>query len=317
MPKYRQNLPQLAGSTFLSDGGMETTFIFHDGIDLPEFASFVLMATPEGRQRLKDYYVRYLEIARRHNAGFILDTPTWRANADWGAKLGYDAGALRKVNMDAAGLLLELRQEFETDATPCVISGAVGPRGDGYKAGNMNAEEAETYHGAQVESFAETEADMVAAFTLTNYSEAIGIARAAITYAMPCAISFTVETDGKLVTGLSLGDAINRVDDATGGSPAYYMINCAHPSHFAGVLDKGEAWLERVRGIRANASAKSHAELDDSTVLDAGDPADLGRWYKGLTGSFPQMRVLGGCCGTDHRHIAAICEACLPQGHGG
>jgi homocysteine S-methyltransferase len=317
MPKYRQHLPQLAGETFLGDGGMETTFIFHDGIDLPEFASFVLMATPEGRQRLKDYYVRYLGIARQHNAGFILDTPTWRANADWGAKLGYDAGALRKVNMDAVGLLLELRQEFETDALPCVVSGAIGPRGDGYKAGNMNAEEAETYHEAQVESFAETEADMVAAFTLTNYSEAIGIARAATTYAMPCAISFTVETDGKLVTGLSLGDAINRVDDATGGSPAYYMINCAHPSHFAGALDNGEAWLERVRGIRANASTKSHTELDNSVALDAGDPADLGRWYKGLTGSFPQLRVLGGCCGTDHRHIAAICEACLPQGQGG
>lgn len=313
MAKYRKNLPQLEGTTFLSDGGMETTFIFHDGIDLPEFASFVLMATPEGRQRLKDYYISYLKIARENGTGFILDTPTWRANPDWGAKLGYDAEGLRAINRDSVDLLLELRREFETAATPCVIDGVIGPRGDGYKAGNMNANEAETYHAAQIESFAQTEADMVAAYTLTNYNEAIGIAKAAKTHAVPCVISFTVETDGKLVTGLSLGDAINRVDDATGGSPAYYMINCAHPSHFVDALEKGEAWLDRVRGIKANASTKSHAELDNSVTLDAGDPVDLGRWYNGLTRSFPQMRILGGCCGTDHRHVAAICEACSTQ----
>ncbi|RWN28874.1 homocysteine S-methyltransferase family protein [Mesorhizobium sp.] len=313
MAKYRQNLPQLANRTFLSDGGMETTLIFHEGLDLPHFASFTLVATPEGRQKLKDYYVRYLTIARRGGTGFILDTPTWRANPDWGTLLGYGPEALRAVNESSIELLLNLRKEFETAETPCVISGAIGPRGDGYKAGNMDANEAEAYHAAQIESFARTEADMVAAYTLTNFHEAIGVARAAKAHAMPCMISFTVETDGKLVTGMALGEAIDRVDDATDGAPAYYMINCAHPTHFMQALKKGERWLDRVYGVKANASAKSHAELDESETLDAGDPDDLGRRYSGLRASFPTMRILGGCCGTDHRHIAAICEACVPQ----
>lgn len=313
MAKYRQNLPQLANRTFLSDGGMETTLIFHEGLDLPHFASFTLMATPEGRQKLREYYVRYLTIARRSGTGFILDTPTWRANPDWGTLLGYGPEALRAVNEASIELVLDLRNEFETAETPCVISGAIGPRGDGYKAGKMDANEAEAYHAAQIESFARTEADMVAAYTLTNFKEAIGVARAAKAHAMPCMISFTVETDGKLVTGMALGEAIDRVDDATDGAPAYYMINCAHPTHFMQALNKGERWLDRVYGVKANASAKSHAELDESETLDAGDPDDLGRRYRRLTGSFPTMRILGGCCGTDHRHIAAICEACVPQ----
>jgi homocysteine S-methyltransferase len=313
MAKYRQNLPQLANRTFLSDGGMETTLIFHEGLDLPHFASFTLMATPEGRQKLKEYYVRYLTIARRSGTGFILDTPTWRANPDWGTLLGYGPEALRAVNEASIELLLDLRKEFETAETACVISGAIGPRGDGYKAGTMDANEAEAYHAAQIESFARTEADMVAAYTLTNFNEAIGVARAAKAHAMPCMISFTVETDGRLVTGMALGEAIDRVDDATDGAPAYYMINCAHPTHFMQALKKGERWLDRVYGVKANASAKSHAELDESETLDPGDPDDLGRRYSRLTALFPTMRILGGCCGTDHRHIAAICEACVPQ----
>jgi homocysteine S-methyltransferase len=311
MAKYRQNLPQLSGNMFLSDGGMETTLIFHEGLDLPEFASFVLMATPDGRKHLKNYYNRYLQIARQNGTGFILDTPTWRANPDWGTKLGYGSEALDAINRHSVDLLLSLRNAFESAETPCVISGAIGPRGDGYKAGDMNAEEAESYHAVQIGTFAQTEADMVAAYTLTNCNEAIGIARAAKAQAMPCVISFTVETDGRLVTGLALGDAINRVDDATGGAPAYYMINCAHPTHFMQALVKGEAWRDRVHGVRANASTKSHAELDESPTLDLGDPLDLGRRYGDLTRAFPRMRILGGCCGTDHRHIAAICEACM------
>jgi homocysteine S-methyltransferase len=311
MAKYRQDLPQLAGDIFLSDGGMETTLIFQEGVELPHFASFVLMSTPEGRRQLKDYYIRYLEVARKHHTGFILDTPTWRANPDWGALLGYGPEELRTINRDSVALLVELRKEFQPAGFPCVISGAIGPRGDGYKAGDMDEGEAETYHAAQVESFAQTEADMVSAYTLTNYKEAIGIARAAKLNAMPCAISFTVETDGRLVTGLSLGDAINRVDEATGASPVYYLINCAHPTHFMQSLEKGEPWIDRVYGAKANASAKSHAELDESETLDAGDPLDLGQRYKTLRQQFPKIRVLGGCCGTDHRHVAAICEACL------
>ncbi|MBB4650894.1 homocysteine S-methyltransferase [Aminobacter niigataensis] len=312
MAKYRNDLPQMKGGLFLSDGGMETTLIFHDGVELPHFASFVLLDTAEGRQRLKGYYERYLDIARRRGTGFVLDSATWRANPDWGEKLGYGADALKAINVGSIRLLEELRDKWEAPETPLVVSGAIGPRGDGYKAGNMDAQEAEAYHAAQIASFAEAGADMVAAYTLTNIDEAIGIARAAKRLGMPCMISFTVETDGRLVTGKTLKDAIETTDRETGAYPLYYMINCAHPSHFAQALGAGEAWLERVAGVKANASTKSHAELDESETLDAGDPADLGRRYGALTRSFPTMRILGGCCGTDHRHVAAICEACLP-----
>jgi len=310
--KYRHDLPLLRGGMFLSDGGMETTLIFHEGLELPHFASFVLLSSSEGRRRLLGYYTRYLDIARRHSTGFVLDTATWRANADWGEKLGYDAAALAQINKDAVYLLTDLRAEYERPQAPIVISGAIGPRGDGYKAGRMTADEAEDYHAAQVSAFAASEADMVAAYTLTNIDEAIGIARAAKNNGMPCAISFTVETDGRLVTGRSIEEAIETVDAATGGYPHYYMVNCAHPSHFERSLDQRQPWVQRIGGIRANASTKSHAELDESETLDMGDTHDLAERYRGLTARMPHLRILGGCCGTDHRHIAAICEACLP-----
>jgi S-methylmethionine-dependent homocysteine/selenocysteine methylase len=261
---------------------------------------------------LTKYYESYLAIARRGGLGFVLDSPTWRANPDWGFKLGYDAAALKAININAIALLHELRARWESAERPCVISGAIGPRGDGYKAGDMEADEAEAYHDAQIAAFAEAGADMVTAFTLTGINEAIGIARAARAHDLPCVISFTVETDGRLVKGETLREAIESVDRETRNAPAYFMINCAHPVHFESALRAGEDWMWRIRGVRANASVKSHAELDESETLDAGDPHDLGLRYRRLQRIFPSMRILGGCCGTDHRHVAAICEACAP-----
>lgn len=312
MAKYRNDLPQHHGGIFLTDGGMETTLIFHEGIDLPHFAAFVLLDNPEGRDKLKQYYASYLAVARDHGTGFVLDSPTWRANPDWGAKLGYDAAALKAINVRSIAFLEELRAGWERPNAPCVISGAIGPRGDGYKAGNMDADEAEAYHRPQIAAFAEGGADIVTAYTLGSIDEAIGIARAAQTTGIPSAISFTVETNGRLVKGETLRQAIESVDRETGGAPAYFLINCAHPTHFEDALRAGEAWTRRIHGVRANASTKSHAELDESTTLDAGDPSDLGQRYQALRGTFPAMRILGGCCGTDHRHARAICEACVP-----
>ncbi|MBR1223402.1 MULTISPECIES: homocysteine S-methyltransferase family protein [unclassified Bradyrhizobium] len=312
MTKYRYDLPQRRGGIFLTDGGMETTLIFHEGIDLPHFAAFVLLDSEVGRGTLKRYYQAYMAVARDHGVGFVLDSPTWRANPDWGAMLGYDAAALRAINIRGIGLLEELRAEWERPMTPCVVSGAIGPRGDGYKAGNMDAAEAEAYHGAQIAAFVEGGADMVTAYTLTNINEAIGIARAARAQQIPAVISFTVETDGRLVNGGTLREAIEAVDRAVQDSVEYFLVNCAHPTHFEHALKADEAWVKRIHGVRANASTKSHAELDESATLDAGDPQDLGRRYLNLRRSFPAMRILGGCCGTDHRHVAAICDACLP-----
>lgn len=312
MAKYRHDLPQRRGGIFLTDGGMETTLIFHKGLELPHFAAFVLLDGPDGREHLRQYYGAYLAIARQHGLGFVLDSPTWRANPDWGAKLGYDADGLKAINMRSVRFLEELRSEWETPGLPCVVNGAIGPRGDGYKAGNMDAAEAEVYHAAQIAAFVEAGADMVTAFTLNSINEAIGVVRAARTQAIPVAISFTVETDGRLVRGETLREAIETVDRATEGACEYFLINCAHPTHFERALQAGEAWVERIHGVRANASIKSHAELDESESLDSGDPIDLGRRYLSLRRAFPRMRILGGCCGTDHRHVAAVCDACMP-----
>ncbi|MBR0694618.1 homocysteine S-methyltransferase family protein [Bradyrhizobium lablabi] len=316
MAKYRHDLPQRHGGAFLTDGGLITTLIFQEGIDLPHLAAFVLLDSERGRERLTKYYESYLAIARRHRVGFVLSSPTWRANHDWAEKLGYDAAALDAINRDSIAFLEILRGRWEATCEPshlpCVINGSIGPRGDGYKAGHMDAEEAEAYHGEQIASFVEGGADMVTAFTITNIHEAVGIARAAKRQSIPCAISFTVETDGRLVTGETLRQAIETVDHETNGAPEYFMINCAHPTHFAQTLDSRAGWTKRIYGIRANASIRSHAELNESETLDSGNPQDLGHRYRSLRTTFPTMRILGGCCGTDHRHVAAIAAECLP-----
>jgi S-methylmethionine-dependent homocysteine/selenocysteine methylase len=310
MSKYRKRLPQLGDDLFLTDGGLETTLVFHEGLPLPSFAAFDLLKTEQGTAVLRRYFERYVEVARAQEVGLVLETPTWRANPDWGAKLGYDALALSDANRRGVGLLLEIRQAFETTRTPIVISGNLGPRGDGYVPGaRMSAAEAQAYHAPQIETFATTDADMVAAFTMNYTEEAIGIALAARSARMPVAISFTTETDGRLPPGISLADAITRTDEATGGYPVYYMINCAHPTHLEAAIEENGAWRDRIRGLRANASRKSHAELDESTELDLGDPEELGKQYRELCRTLRRLTVVGGCCGTDHRHIHAIGRA--------
>lgn len=310
MAKHREALPQMRDEVFLTDGGIETTLIFHDGLDLPHFAAFDLLKDSDGVTALRRYYAPYLELAATRGLGFILESPTWRASADWGERLGYAPAALDAANRRAVALMAELREGARSIA-PIVVSGCVGPRGDGYRADlRMSPAAAEGYHQRQVEVFAGTEADMVTAITMTYPDEAIGVARAARAAGMPVAISFTVETDGRLPSGHALGEAIAAVDDATGGGPAYYMINCAHPTHFVGALGPTNGWTDRVRGLRANASRRSHAELDEAADLDAGDPEELGEWYAVVRRVLPRLTVLGGCCGTDHRHVAAICRAC-------
>lgn len=312
MARYRDALPQLDGSLFLTDGGIETTLIFREGLSLPDFAAFDLLKSAEGEDALRRYFRAYAAIARRQRTGIVLESATWRANADWGARLGYSPEDLAEVNRKAIRLLEEIRAEDDA-GTRAVISGCVGPRGDGYQPGlTMSEDAAREYHAAQVETFAATEADMVSAITMNYAEEAVGIALAARAAGMPVAISFTVETDGSLATGQSLRDAIAQVEAASSGYPAYYMLNCAHPSHFEGVLAPEEPWVGRIRGLRANASARSHAELNESTELDAGDPLALGADHARLKRKLPALNVLGGCCGTDERHVEQMALACAP-----
>jgi len=313
MDRYRNALPQLEGGFFLTDGGIETTLIFHEGLELPDFAAFHLLKTDEGTAALRKYFGTYAEIAARFGADLILESATWRASADWGTKLGYGRDALAEVNRQAIRLLEPLRDAHEKSGRKAVVSGAIGPRGDGYNpARRMSEPEAEAYHREQIDAFASSAADMACAITMNYAEEAVGIARAAQRARLPVAISFTVETDGRLPTGQTLAAAIAQVDGATSGYPAYYMINCAHPDHFDGVLKRGEPFVERIRGLRANASRMSHAELNESPTLDVGNPAELGQQYAQLKRRLPRLNVLGGCCGTDHRHVESIAAACAP-----
>jgi S-methylmethionine-dependent homocysteine/selenocysteine methylase len=301
---YRSGLPQLESDLFVTDGGIETTLIFHEGLDLPAFAAFVLLADDTGTEELRRYYAPYVELAREAGMGLVLETPTWRASPRWAAELGYDDAQLDELNRKSIALMEELRDGAEGTV---VISGCIGPQDDGYNPGaTLSADEARDYHSTQIGTFAGTAADMVTALTMTYADEAIGITRAANEAGLPAAISFTVETDGRLPSGQPLGDAIAEVDGETAAGPAYYMVNCAHPTHFDAVLDTDEAWPERIRGVRANASMKSHAELDEAEDLDEGDPADLGARHVALREKLPNLTVLGGCCGTDHRHVREI-----------
>jgi homocysteine S-methyltransferase len=308
--KYRNALPQLEGKLFLTDGGIETTLIFDEGQELPDFAAFHLLKTPAGEAALRKYFQTYADVAKRQGRGLILETATWRASRDWGDRLGYSADALAEANRKSVALLETIRAE--NPETTIVISGCVGPRSDGYvPASCMSAEDAEAYHAAQIGTFADSAADLVTAITMNYVEEAIGVARAANGVGMPVVISFTVETDGRLPTGQPLNEAIEQVDASTPHTPLYYMINCAHPTHFEGALNPG-AWLERIGGLRANASRKSHAELNESPELDRGDPAELGAAYAELKKRLTRMNVVGGCCGTDRRHVEEMAKACAP-----
>ena len=303
-------LPQLSADLFLTDGGLETTLVFHHGIDLPDFAAFPLLETDAGRVALAAYYAPYIDIAADTGMGFVLDTPTWRANLDWAGRLGYDADRLEALNREAVEFVAGLQAGR---SVPIVVDGVIGPRGDGYVVGaTMTADDAADYHGLQARAFAAAGADMISAVTMTYVEEAVGITRAAQAVGLPVVISFTVETDGNLPSGDALGEAIMAVDEATDSGPAYFMVNCAHPTHFAVGLAGDESWAARIKGIRANASRLSHAELDAATELDRGDIGELAELYAGLGTALPDLRVVGGCCGTDHEHVAAIAAALAP-----
>ncbi len=306
MAKYRSALPQLKGGIFLSYCGMETDLIFNRGVDLPGFASYPLLETEEGRETLRGYYAELIDMARQKGVGVFLESVTWVANRHRGATIGYSPETLKEVNIAAIDLIARVREE-EGDL-PTLLSAQMGPRSDGYAPTElMTADEAETYHAEQMETISRSEADLVSAFTLCYPEEAIGIIRAGERFDIPVAIAFTVETDGRLPTGMPLKEAIETVDDATDGGAAYFLINCAHPDHFSGVL-ADERWMKRLRGVVVNASRCSHAELDESEELDDGDPEELGELVGSLRKKFSHFTVVGGCCGTDMRHLRRIVE---------
>lgn len=308
MPRYRHALPQLGGGIFLADAGLETDLIFNHGIEIREFAAHTLLPEAEGRAALERYFTGFLELAREAGAGFVLDTVTWKAHRHWAADLAQDIGELRAANEDAVELASTLRARFE-GGPPIVINAVIGPRGDAYRPERrISAEDAASYYAEQLGWLAATDIDMVTGLTFNQSSEAAGLVRAATELDLPVAISFTVETDGRLPDGQPLDDAIRSVDAQTGAGTAYFMVNCAHPDHFAGAL-RDEDWARRIRGIRANASRRSHAELDEAPELDAGDPHELGQLYAALHARMPWLNLFGACCGADLRHVTEIAGA--------
>jgi S-methylmethionine-dependent homocysteine/selenocysteine methylase len=306
MAKYRQNPPQLGNDIFACYTGMDTDILYNHGIDLPGFASYPLLSNPEHKKIIKEYYSNLVDLAREQNVSVILDSVTWTANRDRGAELGYTADDLKKYNIDAIELIANVRNE--KGDLPTVLCGQIGPRGDGYAPSDlMTTQEAELYHSEQIEVYSNTEADFVSAFTICYAEEAAGIVRAAQRYDMPVAIAFTVETDGRLPTGMSVREAIEQVDAESNGGALYFLINCAHPDHFIDIFND-EPWMQRLRGVVANASRCSHAELEVSEQLDDGDPKELGAQVGRLREKFSHFNVLGGCCGTDFRHMKCIIE---------
>jgi len=294
---------------FLAYAGMETDLIFNQGIELPGFASYPLLETAGGRATLKKYCRDMIELAELTGLGVILESPTWVANKDRGAAIGYDAARLGVLNIDAMAMMAEVRAEVGD--VPIILSANIGPRGDAYAPNaQMTADQATAYHSEQIKTLAGTSVDVISGYTIAYPAEAIGIVTAARNHNLPVIIAFTVETDGCLPTGAGLGDAIAEVDLATDGYAKYFMINCAHPDHFAAILT-GAPWMDRLGGIVANASRCSHAELDEAAELDAGDPAELGRQLAEIHRKFPQINVFGGCCGTDMRHMRKIAEGLL------
>ena len=309
-------LPQLAGGTFITDGGLETTLVFRHGLKLPCFASFPLLDSERGLKLLRSYFDAYLAIAHAHGVGLVVDAPTWRASEEWGEQLGYSRARMADVNRRGIEFVEEIRSRAPEGVT-VVTCGAVGPRRDAYRGDTtMTAGEAEAYHSLQLRTLAETSVELATAYTLTNIPEAVGIVAAAAGADLPVAVSFTVETDGRLPSGESLQEAIEEVDAATDATAAYFMVNCAHPSHFRDELPVDRGVRDRIRGLRANASTKSHAELDDADTLDDGDPAALAADYRELRSALPSLNIIGGCCGTDDRHVAAICAAWAAGGSG-
>jgi S-methylmethionine-dependent homocysteine/selenocysteine methylase len=309
---HRAALPQLEGDLFLTEGGIETSLIFQHGIDLPHFAAFHLLDDSRHRELIASYFQPYLEIARRFEAGFVIGSVTWRASEDWGRRLGYSKESLAEANRSAIELCCAIRDGADAFGQSIVISGCLGPRGDGYTPGAaMSVDESQLYHEIQMGTLVDTAADMVTAASLNYVEEAIGIAKAAKAMGMPLVESFTLGTDGALPNGDTLEKAILQVDQATDGYVSYFGINCAHATHFEHLFRETKPWTKRIRAVRANASNLSHQELDSSTELDTGAPVEFGRNYRRLKDSARQLNVLGGCCGTDHRHIEQIATSCL------
>ncbi len=287
--------------TYLVYAGTGTDLIFNHGLELPGFASFPLLEQPDTRAILASQMQALVDLASEMNVGCILDAPTWMANADRAAPLGYDAERLVEVNKDAVGLMEDVRRAAAREDV--LVSACIGPRFDPYAdIPPISVEDARQYHAAQMRSLKGTTVDLVTAYTFNRPREAAGCILAARDANLPIIMSLVVETDGCLSDGTKLVDAIDEIDGVTASTAMFFMVNCAHPTHFSGVFGNHP----RLRGMVANASSCSHAELDEADELDDGDPVELGSQIAEIARQNPSVQVIGGCCGTDMRHLKSM-----------
>jgi homocysteine S-methyltransferase len=306
--------------TFMTFAGIETYLMFLQRFPLREFCAFEVLDHDDAWEQTSREFLRPIaDACARNGHGLIADSFVWRASPAYVAQLGYREADVSRFNREGVRRVRKLISEWRAEAgvsdtaTPVIVSADVGPRGDAYQGGEISIDEAVAYHTPQMQALADSEVDLVVALTMTSVNETVGLARVAKEHGVPIGVSATVETDGSLPTGWSLAEFVMRVDDATDGYPVFHMVNCAHPQHLAPTLaaarESGAPWVDRIKGFRANASTRSHDELDNSPELDRGDVADLAKQMAGMHADF-SLKIVGGCCGTDAEHIQAIAKAC-------
>lgn len=301
-------LPQLNGRLMTSAAGFETWLQYVDGFKLRHFCAFELLNDPRGVSCLRDYHRTVVEAAVANGFGVINEGLHYRASRDWGELIGFSREALEEINIRGIEFYREFVREYDSPETPMLVGGAIGPRGDAYNIGRTpDAAESEDYHAEQIATFRKAGADLVTAMTFSSVEEAIGVARAAKAAELPVVVSFFVARGGRLRGGETLEEAISRVDEASDGAPAYYMVNCTYPTEFEPGLTAGD-WTQRLGGFLPNAVAMETLDLCKLGHLEDGDPVELGGQMGSLARRYPHVRVWGGCCGTDGRHIGQITQ---------
>lgn len=298
--------PQRDGVLYLTEGGQETEVMYKFGHELPEFAMYPLLDNPAAVADLKGMYERVLDAAARHGCVAMLSGLDYRASPDWGDKLGYSRDGLAEALHRSIDFLRDVARPYRGQAE-ILIGGMVGPRGDAYALNRtITAEEAEEYHAFQIDTLNATGVDFISAVTFNNVPEAVGLSRAAAKGAAPLGISFTLDSNHRLQSGPSLKDAIEAVDAEAGEArPAFFGVNCSHPTEFEPALEPGD-WILRVRSLRPNASAKDKGELCQLGHLDDGNPVLLGLQMAALARRYPHIDMWGGCCGTWDVHLDEI-----------
>lgn len=310
-----------ASPVILGEGAVIERLRRSPGIRLDEHVvNSALIYDKSGRAALEAIYRQYLDIGQRYQLPLLLSTPTWRAGRERIAAAGL---AGRDVNGDNSRFLAELRDSYGDYARQVAICGLMSCRGDAYKpAEAMSANAAGDFHSWQANALAAAGVDFLLAATLPALSEAIGLARAQAATGLPYLISFVARPEGTLLDGTPLDTAIATIDVAITPRPLAYLINCTHASIFRSALlnERNSSPLVRARiiGLLANTAALSPDELDESAELVEEAPEVFGNSVAALRDEL-NMKVLGGCCGTDERHIdclaGRLAQDCMRRRH--